>query len=55
MTLQAIDILDHSGDETVLADPHQTAKPPVGGAKATATLPKANQAKHVPAGTGAAY
>jgi len=55
MTLQAIDILDHSGDETLLADPHQTAKPPVGGAKATATLPKANQAKHVPAGTGAAY
>ncbi|MGP8252214.1 MAG: quercetin 2,3-dioxygenase [Terracidiphilus sp.] len=41
MTLQAIDLLS---DEIVSAVPHQTS-----------TLPQANQAKRVPAGTGTAY
>jgi quercetin dioxygenase-like cupin family protein len=41
MTLQATDL---SSDEILLAVPHQTS-----------TLPQANQAKHVPAGTGTAY
>jgi quercetin dioxygenase-like cupin family protein len=51
MTLQTIDRLDQSLDETVLGVSQQIMREPAGGAKGIAALTP----KHVPAGTGSAY